>query len=600
MASRRAVDCIFRGYRSTSAVVPSCMDIMPLSQIENQLQRFSQQQRVLSAFGQLALQERDLARVMDECVRLLSLTLPVEMAKVLELLPGERSLLLRAGIGWKDGLVGHAVVSAEQDSQAGYTLMVDKPVIVSDLARETRFSGPPLLLDHHVVSGMSCIIRDQEGKPHGVLGVHTSAKRKFGEEDVEFLQTMANMLANAIHRKEIESELESMKNSLERRVEERTEVLLQHQRRIRSLSSELLLTEQRERRRISTELHDYLAQLLVVGKMKISQLPSSGLSEAHALLIKEVEDCLDEGLTYTRDLMAQISPPVLYEFGLIAAVSWLADKMLRHDLQVTVTTAMTDESLRLPESTAVILYQVVRELLLNVVKHARTREAEIVIARDDALEVLAIEVKDSGLGFDPSSVFPSLTQTTQFGLLNTQERIESLGGQFTIHAEPGQGTRVRVAVPFEAEEAIPETIVPTMTPVPREEQETRGGGIRVLLTDDHSIFREGLRTLLNNCADIQVAGEAGNGEEALLLVQSLLPDVVVMDINMPGMNGIEATRLIKEQYPSVYVIGLSMHGEPIVKNAFAEAGGDYYVMKGDSFDSLAPIIRSSQQKRRPG
>src|SRR5690606_23206608 len=170
----------------------------------------SQQQKVMAEFAQLALQERDVLKVMDECVRLLSRTLPIEMAKVLELLPGGESLLLRAGEGWKEGLVGQAVVSADLNSQAGYTLVSDDPVSVKDLSRESRFAGSPLLIDHQVVSGMSCIIRDQEGKPHGVLGVHTASSREFREKEVEFLQAMANILASAIHRKNIETQLEAL------------------------------------------------------------------------------------------------------------------------------------------------------------------------------------------------------------------------------------------------------------------------------------------------------------------------------------------------------------------------------------------------------
>ena len=101
--------------------------------------------------------------------------------------------------------------------------------------------------------------------------------------------------------------------------------------------------------------------------------------------------------------------------------------------------------------------------------------------------------------------------------------------------------------------------------------------------------------MLNACPDIQVVGEAENGEQAVELVQTLHPDVVVMDINMPVMNGIEATRLIKASHPAVYIIGLSMHGDQIVTQHFAEAGGDEYVSKGDSFGSFAEVIRSSQK-----
>ena len=577
-------------------VVLTFVDITPLRKVEDQVLRFSQQQKVMVEFAQLALQERDVQKVMDECVRLLNRTLPIEMAKVLELCPGEEFLLLRAGIGWKEGLVGRAVVNADHNSQAGYTLICDKPVIVKDLSRESRFSGPSLLIDHHVVSGMSCIIRDQDGKPHGVLGVHTTSSREFREKEVEFLQAMANILASAIHRKNIETQLQSLTESLERRVDERTQDLVRHQHRLRQLSLDLILTEQRERRRIATELHDYLGQLLVVGKIKISQLQQADLTNQQGPLVKEVEESLDEALQYTRDLIPQISPPILYEFGFMAAVRWLAGKMVRYDLHVTVTSHFDDHVLNLSESVSIILYQVIRELLLNVMKHAQTREASIRFIQVSS-ESFGIEVADRGCGFDLSSTREAHSHFEKFGLLNVQERVEGLGGECEIVSTVGEGTRVLIRMPFSVQDAELKPIQPSSSsiavqvPKPEKMEES----IRVVLADDHPIFREGLGTMLNACPDIQVVGEAENGEQAVELVQTLHPDVVVMDINMPVMNGIEATRLIKASHPAVYIIGLSMHGDQIVTQHFAEAGGDEYVSKGDSFGSFAEVIRSSQK-----
>ncbi len=577
-------------------VVLTFLDITHLRNVEDQVLRYSQQQSVMAAFAQLALQERDVHEVMNECVRFLSQTLPIEMAKVLELLPGGQSLLLRAGVGWKEGLVGQAVVSADGGSQAGYTLEVDEPVIVADLSSETRFSSSSLLIDHHVVSGMSCIIRDQEGKSHGVLSVHTSSRMEFGEDDVKFLQTMANILAAAIHRKHIEIQLQSLTQSLEQRVVERTQTLVGHQQRLRQLSSELILTEHRERRRIATELHDYLGQLLVVGKIKISQLQQIDLSSPQIPLVKEIEESLDEALQYTRDLIPQISPPILYEFGLMAALRWLAEKMARYDLHVTVTSHLDDDNVFRPsESISVILYQVIRELLMNVMKHAQTVEADIIITLP-ASECICYEVADRGCGFDPKGIRDSLPHMESFGLLNVQERITSLGGECEIHSTEGEGTRVLLKVPFSVQEADRES-QRLSAPLPAGQvSERQDGNFRVILADDHPIFREGLRTLLNACPDILVIGEAENGAEAVDLVETLQPTVVVMDINMPVMNGIEATRLIKARFPSIYIIGLSMHGDQIVTKAFSDAGGDQYVSKGDSFTSFAEVIRSSQKK----
>lgn len=577
-------------------VVLTFVDITYLRTVEDQVLRFSQQQKMVAAYGQLALQERDLCKVMDNGVRQIAKTLSVEYVKVLELLPDGHSLLLRAGVGWKEGLVGHAVVSAHPDSQAGYTLEVNEPVIVTDLSRETRFTGPSLLIDHHVVSGMSCIIRDQEGNPYGVFGVHSSSRRTFENEDVEFLLAMANILASAIHRKQIETQLASMTESLERRVAERTHELVQHQTRLRQLSSDILLTEQRERRRIATELHDYLGQLLVVGKIKLSQLQQTNLSEPQAPLVKELEESVDEALQYTRDLIPQISPPILYEFGLMAALRWLAEKMVRYDLHVTVTSDLDDDALHFPESVSVILYQVIRELLLNVVKHGQTQAAGIKLTQPTP-EFIGFEVTDSGCGFDLNPTHDARPDMDNFGLMNVQERVESLGGECEVHSTKGEGTRVFFKIPFSARKGDLE-VDPLSAPLPSiQPLKIQPGHIRVLLADDHPIFREGLETLLNACPDIQVVGEAENGEQAVELVQTHQPDVVVMDINMPVMNGIEATRLIKARHPSIYVIGLSMHGDQIVTKNFAEAGGDEYVSKGDSFGSFAEVIRASQKKR---
>jgi PAS domain S-box-containing protein len=130
----------------------------------------------------------------------------VEYCKVLELLPDGSALRLVAGVGWQEGLVGQTTVSGDRDSQAGFTLLCRDPVIVEDLRTETRFTGPALLRDHGVVSGLSVIIGEAD-KPFGVLGAHTARRRVFTPDDVNLLQSVANILAVAIQRKRAEEEL---------------------------------------------------------------------------------------------------------------------------------------------------------------------------------------------------------------------------------------------------------------------------------------------------------------------------------------------------------------------------------------------------------
>ena len=162
-----------------------------------------EQQATVAHLGRLALGCVDLSKLMDEAVKALAATLSVEYAKVLELLPDGDRLLLRAGVGWEDGLVGVATVDASGDSQAGFTLLCSTPVIVDDLATEERFSGPPLLRDHGIVSGISVVIPGTD-RPYGVLGIHTTKRRTFTEDDVNFLSSVANVLAAAVERKAAE------------------------------------------------------------------------------------------------------------------------------------------------------------------------------------------------------------------------------------------------------------------------------------------------------------------------------------------------------------------------------------------------------------
>ena len=178
-------------------------DITKRKQAEEGLRVREHQQAVVAQLGQFVLADVDLSTLMNEAVVCVAQSLEVEYSKVLELLPDGNALLLKAGVGWQAGLVGQETVDAATDSQAGYTLLSREPVIVEDLRTEKRFSGPRLLHEHGVVSGLSVTIQGQNRR-FGVLGAHTAGRRTFTEDDVNFLQSVANILATAIERKRAE------------------------------------------------------------------------------------------------------------------------------------------------------------------------------------------------------------------------------------------------------------------------------------------------------------------------------------------------------------------------------------------------------------
>lgn len=189
-------------------------DITERKKREKEIGDRAAQQEALSKIGQRALTETCLAVILNEIVAMVAQTFAAEYSKILELLPDSNALLLRAGIGWKDGLVGQATVDAGCNSQAGYTLLSREPVIVSNLNSETRFKGPALLLDHGVTSGISVIIRGKD-RPFGILGVHTTGQRSFTKDDVHFLQAVADVLTHAIDRNRFVEKLTENEKRLE-------------------------------------------------------------------------------------------------------------------------------------------------------------------------------------------------------------------------------------------------------------------------------------------------------------------------------------------------------------------------------------------------
>jgi diguanylate cyclase (GGDEF)-like protein/PAS domain S-box-containing protein len=204
------------------------------SQLLESIHSRARQQEAVAYLGQEALVGAELSGLMDKAARLVALTLNVPYCKILELLPGGHAFLLRSGVGWEEGIVGHATVSAH-NSQAGYTLRVNQPVFVKDLPVETRFSGTPMLHNHRVVSGASVIIpnigrrkqkltetkslkpdkAESNEEAWGVLSVHTTSYRKFSQDDVYFLEAIGNVLANAIERYKSDERLRLMERAID-------------------------------------------------------------------------------------------------------------------------------------------------------------------------------------------------------------------------------------------------------------------------------------------------------------------------------------------------------------------------------------------------
>ncbi len=206
-------------------------DISNQKRTEEQLLMRERQHLALNKLGKMALACRKLQVFMRDSTKLIARTLEVEYCKILELLP-DGNFLLRAGTGWKPGTVEKTIVEGRKDSQAGYTLLTNKPVIVEDVGKEKRFRAPELLKEHDVESGMSIIIGDIN-RPFGVMGVHSTKKRKFTREDIYFLSSATLIIAEVIERIHAEEEVRRQREQLEEMVEKRTGELTKINRRLK-------------------------------------------------------------------------------------------------------------------------------------------------------------------------------------------------------------------------------------------------------------------------------------------------------------------------------------------------------------------------------
>jgi two-component sensor histidine kinase len=180
----------------------------PDDPVSRALRQRIHQQELLAGLGVLALQGTSFLGLLDQTARMTAEGLGAEYCKVLEYLPSERRLLVRAGVGWGEGVVGTASVGADLESPAGYALHTGKPVISNHLENEQRFRTPELLVKYGIRRAMNVILQG-DGSPFGVLEVDSKSEGEFAEHDLSFLQGAANILGMAIEQQQYQRKLQA-------------------------------------------------------------------------------------------------------------------------------------------------------------------------------------------------------------------------------------------------------------------------------------------------------------------------------------------------------------------------------------------------------
>jgi signal transduction histidine kinase len=223
----------------------------------------------------------------------------------------------------------------------------------------------------------------------------------------------------------------------------------EYQRRLKSLAGELTLAEEKERHNIATELHDHVGQTLAVMRMQLAMARKEGRGRKVEAMLDEVSGLLLEVIQETRNIMSDLSSPAMNELGLAAAIAeWLSVQI--GDRFSLVTRFHDDgESRSLSHDTRIILFRSVRELLMNVVKHAHATQVNISIQREH--DTVKIIVEDDGTGLDAGSRGAHAAGTGGFGLFSIEERMADLGGSLVIESPPGHGVKAILTAPLSPE-----------------------------------------------------------------------------------------------------------------------------------------------------
>lgn len=265
------------------------------------------------------------------------------------------------------------------------------------------------------------------------------------EEETRFKCLSAQLQKERRERKQGEDALRKSENNLRKlsqSLDERTTAFEEQTARLRHLANELVSAEQRERKRLASLLHNDLQQLLIAAGMELSILKKR-VPREDVQAVERAGSRIDKATSAARDLTCQLRPPALYEEGFVTSLHWLASRT--QDLhRVEVIIAGEEPARRIGDALNALLFDCVRELVLNAVKHAGVKQ--VVVSIREEKECLRINVQDEGQGFDVEAA--QRQAHSGFGLFSIRERLLALGGNLFIESAKGKGTRVQLDVPL--------------------------------------------------------------------------------------------------------------------------------------------------------
>jgi DNA-binding NarL/FixJ family response regulator/signal transduction histidine kinase len=426
----------------------------------------------------------------------------------------------------------------------------NQPIVSDDFGVDERIQGEADAVIYR--AGYRSLVTAPlrlRGKPFGIINFVSRRRAAYSARDAAVAQQIADQIASFLRDLRLQ---QTIRESLRRSA------------------------VQEERERLAREFHDTLAQSLAELCTRSERLCASlqaqpaPLEEADAVR-RAARDVLEA----TRVSLFAAPPRELDDRSLFDAIRELADRFDGSGPEEVSVTLRGDCSAAANEVQATAL-RIVQESLANVRKHARARTVAIAIAADDAIEAT---VRDDGVGFSEAP--------GGFGLTGMRQRAAGVGGALSVTSRPGRGTEVTLRAPLDGGRAREDE-----GSMPLDPPQTV---VRVLVADDHPVFREGIVELLNRESDLQVIGEAGSQRETLAAAEVLRPDLIMLDFDFPDGPGTEVAQKLSVGSEAPVVLMMSAFDQGANVAAALDAGAQGYLSKASGRDELINAIRAALQ-----
>jgi len=497
---------------------------------EAQRERGARRQGIVAELGLRALTGDDVQAVMDEAVALVAQTLDVELAEVAELAAGGGEAIVRAGVGWKDGVVGQRPGRDADDSLMGYTLRCRAAVISEDVAADGRFDAGSIARDHGVVSALSVTIATPD-EPFGALAALSTSRRTFSAADVSFVQAVANVVGGAVERSRARERLSEVREG--------------------------------ERRRLARDLHDEALQELAVALAEARRREFSAAEPGPDPIVPALRRVGEHLRGAIYDLRLKDQEQRVFA-DLLEAMVALHGAMAgdgRVELDMDGGVPSTALGRRGTE-----ILRLAGEALTNARRHAQA--ASIRVCARGTGDRLCIEVIDDGRGFDAGAE-PSAAAGT--GITGMRERAELLGADLDITSRPGGGTTVRLDVPLGAG---------------RQGEQCE---VRVLLVEDHTAVRQAMAAMFEREPAFNVVGQAASLAQARRMLQDV--DVAVVDPGLPDGYGGDLIQELAVVNPRAQVLVLSASLDRADTARAIESGAAGVLDKVAQLDEVVDAVR---------